>query len=443
MKEQIFENAPPDGRPQANTASGNGQSGGLSILLIDDNPAVAAAMAIAFRMAGHRLDTATGPEEAFSRLAVARYDAILLDLNFTAGRSDGAEGLACLARIVAEDPAARVIVLTAHSGIRIAVAAMQAGACDFAMKPWRNAELIAKVEGAVVPAQRDTGRPVAAPARAAVVATVTDGDPVRLLGDSAAMQRLRDLVRRVGPTGAGVVVTGPSGAGRTLTACAIHAASGDAASPPLRIDLRDAAAWARLDGATGTAILRHPGRLDEVAQERLLDLLLPTLRCIAIADDTAALLPALRRRIATVEVPVPPLHERGDDAVLLARHFARVAAERFGRPPTRLSAAAEAVVGATDWPDQVRGLALAIERAVLLSDDGTIDTAALALPAPLSTTTPTPDSSTTGATFDLTDAERLMIEAALREHRHNVTHAAAALGLSRGALYRRMTRHGL
>ena len=437
MKEHVFENAPPDGRPQANTASGNGQSGGLSILLIDDNPAVAAAMAIAFRMAGHRLDTATGPEEGFSRLAVARYDAILLDLNFTAGRSDGAEGLACLTRIVAEDPAARVIVLTAHSGIRIAVAAMQAGACDFAMKPWRNAELIAKVEGAVVQAQRDTARPVVAAAAA------TGGDPVRLLGDSAAMQRLRDLVRRVGPTGAGVVVTGPSGAGRTLTACAIHAASGDAASPPLRIDLRDAAAWARLDGATGTAILRHPGRLDEIAQERLLDLLPPTLRCIAIADDPAALVPALRRRIATVEVPVPPLHERGDDAVLLARHFARVAAERFGRPPARLSAAAEAVVGATDWPDQVRGLALAIERAVLLSDDGTIDTAALALPAPLSTTTPTPDSSTTGATFDLTDAERLMIEAALREHRHNVTHAAAALGLSRGALYRRMTRHGL
>lgn len=122
-------------------------STGRTILLIDDNPAVFGAMDIAFRMAGHRLDGAKGPEEAMSRLATRRYDAILLDLNFTPGESSGEQGLACLARIMADDPAACVIVLTAHSGIRIAVAAMQAGARDFAMKPWRNADLLARVEG--------------------------------------------------------------------------------------------------------------------------------------------------------------------------------------------------------------------------------------------------------------------------------------------------------
>lgn len=424
-------------RPLPDTLSANGQSDGVSsghaILLIDDNHAVARAMEIAFRLAGHRLDVAAGPEEAYSRLAARRYDAILLDMNFTPGASNGEEGLACLARIVADDPEARVIVITAHSGIRIAVAAMQAGARDFAMKPWRNAELLAKVEGVIARAALplpEAVRPAAAP-----------GEPVRLLGESAAMVRLRDLIRRVGPTPAGVTVTGPGGSGRMLVARALHAASADAATPPLRIDLRDAAAWDRLDGAAGTVILRHPDRLDAVAQARLLDRLPEKLRCIAIVDTVAPLIPALQRRLATIAVAVPPLAEREGDAVLLARHFARTAAERFGRPAVRLSEAAEALVATTAWPDEVRGLALAVERAVLLSDDGIVDAASLAPPAPATAITEDTPGGETG--FDLTDAERAMIDAALREHRHNVTHAAAALGLSRGALYRRMARYGL
>ena len=438
MIEQGLGDIPDDGvRPAVDRVSTHGRSQALStghaILLIDDNQAVASAMEIAFRIAGHRLDVAATPAEAFSRLATKRYAAILLDMNFSAGESSGAEGLACLARIIAEDPAACVVVITAHSGIRIAVTAMQAGARDFAMKPWRNTELVAKVQAAIL----RTPAPLVAPPRA-------DGgtDPVRLIGESAAMQRLRDLIRRVGPTPAGVTVTGRSGSGRMLAARAVHAASPHAGTPPVRIDLRDAAAWPRLDQAGGSVILRHPDHLDTVAQARLLDRLAPGLRCIAIADDLAALGPALRHRLATMEIAVPPLAARGDDAVLLARHFARRAAERFDRPAIRLSDAAEAAIRATVWPDEVRGLALAIERAVLLADGDVVDAAAVAHPArPADPRADPVDPTDTG--FDLTDAERALIEAALREHRHNVTHAAKALGLSRGALYRRMTRYGL
>ncbi len=413
-------------------------SSGAAILLIDDNQAVARAMEIAFRIAGHRIEVAITPEDAFSRLATHRYDAILLDMNFTAGESSGEEGLACLARIMADDPGVRVVVITAHSGIRIAVAAMQAGACDFAMKPWRNAELIAKVEGAIArnlppgyPSDASTAPRPAAPQ-----------EPARLLGESTVMQGLRDLVRRIGPTPAGVTVTGASGSGRTLTALAIHAASPHAGTVPVRIDLRDEAAWLRLEDAENTVILRHPDRLDVVAQARLIDRIPAGVRCIAIADDIAALAPALRRRIATVDVAVPPLAMREDDAVLLARHFARLAAIRFGRPEATLSEAAVAAIRAGHWPDEVRGLALAIERAVLLADGGIVDAAALAaLPPPAAI--PSGTARAAESAFDLTDAERAMIEAALREHRHNVTHAATALGLSRGALYRRMARYGL
>jgi len=435
MIEPFSHEPPATDRPAMDTPSKSGRLDGPSsqsaILLIDDNPAVSRAMEIAFRMAGHRLDIANGPEEAFSRLAQHRYDAILLDMNFTAGQSNGDEGLSCLARIMGDDPAACVVVITAHSGIRIAVAAMRAGARDFAMKPWRNAELIAKVELAIA---RDAGQ-----ARPSATLAMTDNGVARLLGESATMTALRDLIRRVAPTSAGLTITGRAGSGRNLTAMTIVAASRDAGSPPVRIDLRDDAAWRLLDTASGTVILRYPDYLDAVTQGRLLDHLPPGLRCIAIADSVALLSPALRRRIATVEISVPSLADREDDAVLLARHFARVAAERFGRSVPTLTEAAEAAIRATVWLDEVRGLALAIERAVLLTEDGTIDTAALALcfDTPIATAT------VAGGVFDLNDAEKAVIEAALREHRHNVTHAAAALGLSRGALYRRMARYGL
>lgn len=396
------------------------------MLLIDDNASIAESIALAVRLGGHRIDAAATPEEALSRLAAARYDVVLLDMNYAAGRTDGAEGLKLLARILSDDPAAAVVVITAHSGVRIAVEAMRAGARDFIMKPWRNADLLARIAAAA-----RAQVPVAAPVPQTVAA-----EPARLLGDSAAMMALRDLIRRIGPTRAGVVVTGPAGSGRGLTAQALHAASADAATAMPVIDLRDDTAWDRLVD-TSTILLRHPDRLGEVAQARLLARFPADTRCIAIADSAAAILPALARRIATVEIAVPLLAARGDDALLLARHFLRMAAARHGRPVPTLTPAAEVRILRGDWPDEVRGLAAAIERAVLLGDGDTID---MALLAPETVAVVATEAS---PRFDLEENERAVIEAALREHRHNVSHAAAALGLSRGALYRRMARHGL
>ena len=239
--------------------SANGQQGeassakaGLAILLIDDRPEVASAMEIAFRMAGHSLTVVHEPEEAFSQLARSRFDGIVLDLNFTPGKSDGKEGLACLARIMADDPAACVVVLTAHGGVRMAVAAMQAGARDFAVKPWNNVDLIGKVEAAVA-------REPTVPAAGATAAERTM-PPARILGESAPIEELRQLIRRVGPTMAGVAITGPSGAGRMLSALAVHAASADAQNMPLRIDLREEGALDAIGDASGSVILRYPDR---------------------------------------------------------------------------------------------------------------------------------------------------------------------------------------
>ena len=389
-------------------------------------------MEIAFRIAGHSLTVAHGPEEAFSQLARTQFDGIVLDLNFTPGKSDGREGLACLDRIMADDPAACVVVLTAHGGVRMAVAAMQAGARDFAVKPWNNADLIGKVEAAVV------REPIGASAGASFAER--SALPVRILGESAPIEELRQLIRRVGPTMAGVAITGPSGAGRMLTALAVHAASADAENAPLRIDLREEGALDAIGDAQGSVILRYPERLDELAQDRLSGLLSERVRPIAITDQLDALSPPLRRRIATIELAVPPLAQRRVDIPILARHFVADASARFGRAAPRLTEAAETALREADWPDQVRGLAAEVERAVLLADDGTIDTGALSIGAPTAASDPAERNT---PSFDLDRTEKAMIAAALAEHHHNVSHAAKALGLSRGALYRRMERHGL
>lgn len=429
MTKDFSPTARSDGAAGLNNLSGTGQSDGVSsawdILLIEDDSTVARTTEILFRLAGHRLDIAADPDAAWSLLARRRYDAILLDMNFTPGRSNGEEGLACIARIMADDPEARIIVITAHSGIRIAVAAMQAGARDFLMKPWRKDDLLSKC-AAVIGQNVDE--------RAAPRSVTMNGTGI--LGGSAAIEQVRALVRRVGPTAASVCVTGRSGSGRTLVVAAIHAGAPDREIAPARIDLRDPEQWRALDMASGTVVLRHPDRLDALAQARLLDRLLPGLRCISIADSVAALLPALRRRLCTAEIAVPPLTQRREDAVILARHFAGVAGETYGHAAARLTPAAEAIVAVTDWPDEVRGLAAAIERAVLLSDDGTIDAASIRPVAAASMPEPT-------AAFGLEDAEKLIIEAALKEHRHNISRAATALGISRGTLYRRMAQHGL
>lgn len=436
-------------RSGSDTLSGSGQSDcassatGRSILLIDDNDDVARAVEIAFRMAGHSVARADTAQDAYSQLAVRRFDAIILDLNFTPGKTDGSEGLACLDRILADDPGACVVLLTAHGGVRIAVAAMQAGARDFAVKPWSNTDLISKVEAAIARAPTASAGSSHPANKIGEDRTVHPTQPAILLGEYPAIAALRDLIHRIGPTDASVTITGPSGSGRSLAALALHASSAHASQDAVRVDLRDDAQWAQFAELRGTLILRHADRLDEIAQQRLLSVLPPGARLIAIVDDLDLIVPALRRQIAVVELRVPPLAERGKDVVLLARHFLRLAAERHGRPLLPLSEGAVDAIRAARWTDEVRGLALAIERAVLLADGDMIGPEAFAGATHPPTAAAQDRGTGASAKFDLEQTEKALIQAALREYGHNISHAAQALGLSRASLYRRMERHGL
>ena len=412
------------------------------VLLIDDDRDVHQAVAMILDRAGIDMLGAASPEEAHSLLERHRCDAILLDLNFTRGLTHGEEGFAALARLLGDDPNAAVVVITGHSGVRIAVAAMRAGAFDFVMKPWRNAELIERVQAAI--AHRRRQDEISALQRA----EGAQSEPPRLLGASAGIEQVRMLIRRIAPTNANVLVTGPPGSGRSLAGRALHYSSARAAGPLVEIeavaaaDPADTAAAADLArAADGTLLLRHAGMLDTAMQTRLAARLPQGVRVVATADSAAGLSASFRARIGTVEIGMPPLADRPGDALLLARHFARAAEERHGKPVRGFTADAEALIGTALWPDEVRGLASAVERAVVLGEGSPIGIGQLGIaPAPENAA---PPQSAGPAALSLERSERSLIEAALKRHGFNISRAADDLGLSRAALYRRMAKHGL
>jgi DNA-binding NtrC family response regulator len=430
------------------------------VLFVDDDPDVLKAASLLLSRHGLRVSQARNPAEAWSVLAAEPVDAILLDLNFERGAVAGEEGFRCLAEIMARQPDATVVVVTGHSGVNIAVAAMRAGASDFVMKPWNNSRLIATVEAALERrrgAMRDDDRLSGSDSESA-------GEP--LLGESAAMERVRALIRRVAATDAAVLVHGEAGTGKSLIARTLHRQSARASEPFVTVDLgllsADEAAAAlfgdpggeragALERARGGTLLldevgavapRLQARLAEAFETRDLTrdirLIAATRRPPEALRGPGGLRDDLLYRLNTVEIPVPPLRAREGDARRLAEHFLRLYARRHGRAPKPLSEAAVQAIADHAWPGEVRALRQAMERCVIFAEGDRYEPSDLfpANPAaPLDAPAPSP--------MNLAATEKALISRALKLSSFNVSHAAKALGLTRAALYRRMAKHGL
>jgi DNA-binding NtrC family response regulator len=410
-----------------------------TVLFVDDDADVLTSAEVLLRRAGWRMLTAGSPAEAWSVLAGGTPDVILLDLNFSRGATSGEEGFRFLKELRAHDPEAVVVVVTGHSGVNVAVAAMKAGAADFVMKPWSNARLTDTLSDALARKRRPGRMDEAASAEEAPV----------ILGESPAIQRVRDLIARAAPTDAAVLVAGPAGAGKSLAAQLLHARSARADRPLVGLDLRSqspgAAEMARAlaDAEGGTLRLDEVSALSPTAQGALIAGLdhRADVRLVSTTRDPEAARAAIRddlmARLAVVEIAVPPLTQRGDDAILLAEHFVRLFARRHGRASKPLDESAVARLTADPPPGEVRGLRQAVERAMVLSDAEILAAADFAPPdAPGPARHAEPD-------LNLARSEKAAVEAALKRHAHNVSQAARELGLTRAALYRRMLKHGL
>ena len=450
-----------------------------SILILDDDEDVACAAQMLLRRRHAKVATLGDPRGLDAVLAGGVPELVLLDLNFTPGRIDGAEGLAVLDRLRALPRPPGVIALTAYADIPLAVEALKRGASDFITKPWDNARLVAAVDGAL--ARHAAAAPLEAKPGPAAASP--------LMGESGPMRELRAMIAAVAPTEANVMVLGENGVGKELVARAIHAASKRAGETFLAVDMgalpeatfeselfghrKGSFTDARSDRAgrfqaarAGTLFLDEIGNMPLGAQAKLLTALerrevTPLgadraepidVRIVSATNleesrlfDPSVFRPDLLFRLNTIVLRVPPLRERRDDIPQLLHHYLSLYESQYGRPVRELAPNALDALCAWPWPGNVRALRHACERAAILAaqPEYRFEDFGLAAPAAPPAAAPAVETPAQTEDFSLGTLERETIAAALDKAKGNISLAARMLGLSRAALYRKLGKHGI
>ena len=448
------------------------------LLIADDQPHILDALDLLLRPEGYLLETARTPAEVLLRLSEQEFDGLLLDLNYTRDTTSGQEGLDLLTSIRQREAHLPVIVMTAWANVDLAVQAMQRGASDFIQKPWDNPRLltILRTQLELHQLQRRAQR-----LEAENRILRADGAP-DFIADAPAMRPVVELMARVGPSDANILITGEHGTGKEVVAQTLHRLSQRHHRSLIAVNTGalpegtfESELFGHVKGAFTDARADRIGRfelasggtlfLDEIAnipvrqQAKLLRVLetgelervgSSTTRKVDVRmlSATNADLRAEAKagnfredlffRLNTVEIHLPALRERREDIPVLAGYFLSRYAQRYRRQVSGFDPAALQLILNYGWPGNVRELDHAIERAVLMARSPQIESADLGLAPPHQSQSP-------AALDDLSleAVEALLIRKALTRHAGNISHAAEALGLSRGALYRRMEKYHL
>jgi DNA-binding NtrC family response regulator len=447
-----------------------------TILIADDQPDVLEALRFLVKGEGYQAEAVNSPPAAIDAVESRDYDAVLMDLNYTRDTTSGQEGLELLNRIQTLDSTLPVIVMTAWGSVELAVEAMRRGARDFIQKPWDNARL-----SAILKTQIELGRALRKGMRLEAENRALRAERFpQLIAQSAAMRPVLDVISRVGPSDANVLVTGENGTGKGLVAQTLHSVSLRSTRPLVTVNtgglaegVFESELFGHVKGAFTDAKSDRVGRfemadggtlfLDEIANisQNLQSKLLRTIETgefervgssktrrvdvrifsatnadLGVAVHEGRFRQDLLFRLNTIEIRLPPLRDRREDIPVLGAHFLRQHAEHYRKPLTGFDEGAIKALLAHAWPGNVRELDHAVERAVLMAQGETIRAADLGLrggregPPRLEE-------------MSLEDVEALLIKKALARFNGNVSHAANALGLSRSALYRRLQRYGL
>ena len=446
------------------------------ILIADDQPDVLEALRLLLKGEGFGIESANSPAGIMAVLETSDFDVVLMDLNYTRDTTSGQEGLDLLSRIHSNDPSTTVVVMTAWGSVDLAVEAMRRGARDFVQKPWDNARLMTILRTQVELSNAlKRGQRLEAENRL----LRTDGGPT-LIAESPAMQPVLQLIARVGPSDANVLITGEAGTGKEVVARTLHAVSGRASRPMVTVNagglaegVFESELFGHVRGAFTDAKMDRVGRfeladggtlfLDEIANVPL-NLQAKMLRALEIGEIERVgssktkrvdvrVISATNARLAeevgagrfredllfrlnTVEIHLPALRERREDISALASHFLSVHARRYRKDLRGFDQPAMQALLDNPWQGNVRELNHVVERAVLLAQDTLVRNSDLALRSG-------PQGSPKLDDMSLEEVEAFLIKKALARYNGNVSHAANGLGLSRSALYRRLQRYGL
>ena len=446
------------------------------VLVADDQPDVVEALRLLLKGEGYRIESAGSPAAILEAIDTREFDAVLMDLNYARDTTSGQEGLDLLSQIRGHDQMLPVVVMTAWGSVDLAVEAMRRGARDFVQKPWENARLLT-----IVRTQVDLARALRRQQRleAENRSLKPDVRPL-LIADAPAMRPVLELISRVGPSEANVLITGENGTGKGTVAQAIHSVSGRTGKGLVAVNagglsegVFESELFGHVKGAFTDAKTDRVGRfeladggtlfLDEIANVPL-NLQPKLLRVLETGDFervgssrtrhvNVRILSAsnaqlgdevgsgrfrqdLLFRLNTIEIALPPLRSRREDIPELSHHFLRQHAQRYRKHLTGFEPAAAQALLSHPWPGNIRELDHAIERGVLMAQGSTIRLSELGLRLDRDQTSRIEDMS-------LEEVEGFLIKKAMARFDGNVSQAAKALGLSRSALYRRLQRYGL
>jgi DNA-binding NtrC family response regulator len=446
------------------------------VLAADDQEHILEALELLLRPQGYKVDKVRSPALVREALTSSSYDAVLIDLNYTRDTTSGQEGLDLLSQIVSLDSTVPVIVMTAWANVELAVEAMRRGARDFVQKPWENERLLS-----ILRTQVELHRALQRAARLEAENRLlrAEGRP-EFIATAPAMQPVLETLARVGPSDANVLITGEHGTGKEIVAQTLHALSARAPRPLVAVNtgaipdgvfeselfghVKGAFTDARTDrigrfeladGGTifldeiGNVPLRQQAKLLRVLESGEIErvgssrsrrvnvrVLSATNSDLSAACASGQFREDLLFRLNTVEIHIPALRERREDIPALAAHFLARYAARYRRPVQGFDSAAVQTLMQYSWPGNVRELEHTIERAILMCRTDEIQPADLALNAQRAQSPGLED-------LSLEAVEAMLVRKALQRYQGNVSQAAEALGLSRGALYRRMEKYGL
>ncbi|MBS1921283.1 MAG: sigma-54-dependent Fis family transcriptional regulator [Bacteroidetes bacterium] len=446
-----------------------------SILVVDDDPDVLTAVRLLLKTEVKEVMTEKNPENLRWHLSKDKFDMILLDMNFTSPVNTGNEGIFWLNEIKKMGSDASVIMITAYGDIDLAVRSLKEGAADFVVKPWHNEKLLTII--------RETLRRKSD--KTAIRSSIQTDSVIgkELIGESEVMQEIFLKIEKIAPTDANILILGENGTGKDLIAKAIHQHSLRANKPFVKVDVgalteslfeselfghkKGAFTDAREDrvgrfeAATGgTLFLDEIGNIPLHLQAKLLSVLqnrqvtrlgsnepVPIdIRLICATNLPLTELANENRfrkdliyRINTVEIVMPPLRKRGNDIILLAKHFCRIYSNKYMKPFKDFGPKALEKMMSYHYPGNVRELQYTIERAVIMSDNDILIDSDLIFSPIESQTVP----GTEPAEFKLSAIEKNTILKVIEKHNGNITKAAKELGLTRTALYRRLSKYDI
>jgi DNA-binding NtrC family response regulator len=455
-----------------------------SILIVDDDFSVTTSLALLLKQAGYSSQAVSTPAEALQRLERENFGLVLQDMNFSR-KTTGEEGLALLKGIKEKKPNIPIILMTAWGSIALAVRGVQSGAADFITKPWNNEQLLQSVKTALgLAAAKSSSANEPALTREELEARY---DFRHLVGRDPKFLKLLDVIGRVSPTDASVLITGESGTGKELIAEAIHRNSARKSAAFVKVNLGgissslfESEMFGHVKGAFtdakfdrkgrfelangGTIFLDEIGDLDpncqvkmlRVLQDRTYDVVGSSVSRavdVRVISATNRNLPEmiekgefredLLYRLNLIALHLPALRERRDDIPRLAQHFLQNIGNVYRRNDLAISAAAMKWLQSFNWPGNIRQLKQVIERTVLMSNKTTLEVDDFAAAMQMQPDSGGKDLLPAVGSMTLDEMEKAMIIKAMNTHQNNITKVAEALGLSRAALYRRFEKYGI